>query len=261
MTVRRSLSRVFFALSAHVLSALAGAQALRTPSSLPSTPPSGATRTFGTAQTSYVDVGEWEFSPIDSATTYSDVGIGAGNLLRFSTTPSGAFLAPVHLPSGAVLQSVELDACDSNALDKHVQAVIVHCDHVTGLCAIVGNVMESTSAALNSCKSYVQDLSAVNYAVDNTGDRLVLQAFTVAGDDTTSLAGMKVGYKLQVSPAPAVADFGDVPGSHPFFQYIEALYHSGVTGGCGGGNFCPDAALTRGQMAVFLAKALGLQFP
>jgi hypothetical protein len=27
------------------------------------------------------------------------------------------------------------------------------------------------------------------------------------------------------------------------------------------GNFCPDGPLTRGQMAVFLSKALGLQFP
>jgi hypothetical protein len=34
-----------------------------------------------------------------------------------------------------------------------------------------------------------------------------------------------------------------------------------VTGGCGNGNYCPDAPLTRGQMAVFLAKALGLHWP
>jgi hypothetical protein len=35
---------------------------------------------------------------------------------------------------------------------------------------------------------------------------------------------------------------------------------SGITAGCGGGNYCLDAALTRGQMAVFLSKALGLHF-
>ncbi len=46
----------------------------------------------------------------------------------------------------------------------------------------------------------------------------------------------------------------------PFFQFIEALAESGITAGCGNGNFCPDAALTRGQMAVFLAKALGLHW-
>jgi hypothetical protein len=64
-----------------------------------------------------------------------------------------------------------------------------------------------------------------------------------------------------VSPAPNTPTFGDVPVDHPFFQFIEALAKSGITGGCGSGNYCPDNPVTRGQMAVFLAKALGLQFP
>jgi S-layer homology domain len=69
------------------------------------------------------------------------------------------------------------------------------------------------------------------------------------------------GHHLQVSPAPGAATFGDVPTGHPFFQFVEALAASGITAGCGNGNFCPDAPLTRGQMAVFLSKALGLHWP
>ena len=80
-------------------------------------------------------------------------------------------------------------------------------------------------------------------------------------DGTTSIGAMRVFYKLQVSPAPAVASFNDVPTSDPAFQFVEALAASGITAGCGGGNYCPDASLTRRQMAVFLAKALGLQWP
>jgi beta-N-acetylhexosaminidase len=57
-----------------------------------------------------------------------------------------------------------------------------------------------------------------------------------------------------------VATFSDVPTSHPFFQFVEALSRSAITSGCGGGNFCPDAPLTRGQMAVFLSLGLGLHF-
>ncbi len=72
---------------------------------------------------------------------------------------------------------------------------------------------------------------------------------------------MQLVWARQVSPAPAAATFADVPASHPFFQFVEALAKSGVTGGCGSGNYCPDAPLTRGQMAVFLSKALGLQWP
>ena len=53
-----------------------------------------------------------------------------------------------------------------------------------------------------------------------------------------------------------------MPTSNPFFQYIEALKASGITGGCGdGSNFCPDQPVLRKQMAVFLAKALGLAYP
>jgi len=74
------------------------------------------------------------------------------------------------------------------------------------------------------------------------------------------IRGMRLYYKLQVSPAPATATFSDVPTGHLFFQYVEALAASGITAGCGGGNYCPDTPLTRGQMAVFLSKALGLHW-
>jgi len=45
------------------------------------------------------------------------------------------------------------------------------------------------------------------------------------------------------------------------YQQIEALFASVITGGCGGGNDCPDPPVTRAQMTVFLAKALGLHWP
>lgn len=75
------------------------------------------------------------------------------------------------------------------------------------------------------------------------------------------LKGVRIYWFRQVSPAPASATFADVPTSHPFFQYVEALAASGITGGCGAGNFCPGSYVTRGQMAVFLSKALGLHWP
>jgi len=52
----------------------------------------------------------------------------------------------------------------------------------------------------------------------------------------------------------------DVPTNYWAFKAIEALADSGITTGCGGGNFCPDQSVTRAQMAVFLAKALGLHW-
>jgi len=52
--------------------------------------------------------------------------------------------------------------------------------------------------------------------------------------------------------------FTDVPGNHWAFAYIGGVAQAGITAGCGGGNYCPDTAVTRGQMAVFLCKAFGL---
>jgi hypothetical protein len=50
--------------------------------------------------------------------------------------------------------------------------------------------------------------------------------------------------------------FNDVPASSPFCPFIEELARLGITGGCGGGNFCPGDPVTRQQMAAFLVKAL-----
>jgi hypothetical protein len=58
-------------------------------------------------------------------------------------------------------------------------------------------------------------------------------------------------------PAPATGTaFPDVPASNPFARWIEELAREGITGGCGGGLYCPDSPVTRQQMAVFLLKTL-----
>jgi hypothetical protein len=90
----------------------------------------------------------------------------------------------------------------------------------------------------------------------------VLYAYTT-GSPVTSLElfGAVARWTRVISPAPTGATFDDVPVGAFGFQHVEALVDSGITAGCGGGNFCPDAPLTRVQMAVFLAKALGLHYP
>jgi hypothetical protein len=56
-------------------------------------------------------------------------------------------------------------------------------------------------------------------------------------------------------PKAFFADFLDVPQAHPFHDFVEALVRGQVTAGCGFGNFCPDSAVTREQMAVFLLRS------
>ncbi|MEX0879791.1 MAG: right-handed parallel beta-helix repeat-containing protein [Thermoanaerobaculia bacterium] len=56
-------------------------------------------------------------------------------------------------------------------------------------------------------------------------------------------------------PPPCAGVFGDVPCPSLFADWIEALAAEGITGGCGGGNYCPGSPVRRDQMAVFLLKA------
>ena len=60
-------------------------------------------------------------------------------------------------------------------------------------------------------------------------------------------------------PPPCAGVFGDVACPSTFANWIEQLATEQITGGCGGGNYCPGNANTRGQMAVFLVKTFGLQ--
>jgi hypothetical protein len=49
--------------------------------------------------------------------------------------------------------------------------------------------------------------------------------------------------------------FADVPRASLYYRYVETLLHNGVTGGCGPAAYCPQAATTREQMAVFVLAA------
>lgn len=50
-------------------------------------------------------------------------------------------------------------------------------------------------------------------------------------------------------------DFLDAPAGHPFREFVNTVARNGVTGGCGGGRYCVDGAVTRAQMAIFLLRA------
>ncbi len=66
---------------------------------------------------------------------------------------------------------------------------------------------------------------------------------------------LKSEHGLCYTPPPCTGVFGDVPCSSNFAPWIEAMAAEGITGGCGGGDFCPQSPVRRDQMAVFLLKA------
>lgn len=234
------------------IAALGLAGALRAHAVSPDLP-----QTWGTTNTTYATVPEWKFSPSSSSVAYSDFGNPAR---RYSLTPFSSFLASPSVPPGALLQNLEFDFCNTQTDGgSSILLLLFGATKDNSSLTLLGQV---TGAANQGCTSAFADLSGLNYTVDGGDHCLILEAvFGPNGDDTTSFSGAVLGFRLQVSPAPAVATFPDVPTSDPAFQYVEALVASGVTAGCGSGNYCPDTVVTRKQMAVFLSKALGLYFP
>ena len=51
-------------------------------------------------------------------------------------------------------------------------------------------------------------------------------------------------------------DFLDASPSYLFHGAVGAVTRNGIASGCGGGNFCPEDAVTRSQMAVFILRAV-----
>jgi ELWxxDGT repeat protein len=62
-------------------------------------------------------------------------------------------------------------------------------------------------------------------------------------------------------PPPAGGIFADVPPSDPFAPWIEELHARSITSGCAANplRYCPSAAITRGQMAVFAVRTFAAQ--
>jgi len=70
---------------------------------------------------------------------------------------------------------------------------------------------------------------------------------------------LKAEHGSTYSPPACAGTFSDVACPSLFADWIEQLAAEQITGGCGGGNYCPSTNSTRGQMAVFVVKTFELQ--
>lgn len=224
--------------------------------SLPKSRPS----TYGTTVTSYYRIGAAEFTgmKVPGFDIWTDRWYDqpADLFRRYGQNTNAFFIAVPHLPAGAKLLSLELDDCGGAVITSTVHLNLYSCTY-TGDCG-AGPVQ--TIDATAGCGADTADISGLGLVVDNFLNEFVVRVTTDANDGSNSFAGVIFGYQLQVSPAPGTQTFLDVAPGDFGYQYIEALAASGITGGCGGGNYCPNGTLTRAQMAIFIAKALGLQW-
>ena len=208
--------------------------------------------TYGTASVIKLNLAGIGFSPQLDGQWFTS---GKGWTSRNGGVNS-AQCANVNLPSGALLSGITTYTNDTDAAFNVTYAL-----YVFDMNASASTQPFVYSTAGEPGIERIVHAIAPPIQIDNDDTAYTICTFHGALGESNQNAGVTFWYHLQVSPAPGPATFNDVPTDHPQFQFIEALVAAGITAGCGSGNYCPDANLTRGQMAVFLSKALGLHFP
>jgi hypothetical protein len=213
---------------------------------------------WGGVDRSVLALNAWDFHSLPG----DEWSITTGGFRYHSAGPQSltSVRAGVFLPTGALLDFVSLEGCDNSTVSSLLFQLFVCTSDPDANCPSfpAGTGIPQTPG----CATFFLDLRAENLQINNSGSSYYVGVSSGVLNDTVKFRTVRYHYRLQVSPAPAVATFpNDVPTSHPYFRFVEALARSGITAGCGGNSYCPDAPITRGQMAVFLAVALGLHFP
>ena len=210
-----------------------------------------AGRPFADADVAYT-LNAWDFRPLD--TSLATGSLPTPPFHRTGVPGPVILVAGARLPSGVRITGVEIAGCRDATIGALMWATLDECADPFWRCDSVAFVRLPTGAG---CDLVTEPM---NVAVDddNGTKSYVVSARVPPGG---SLRAVRIFYRRQVSPAPAAATFSDVPTTDGRFRFVEALVAAGITGGCGGGLYCPEAPVTRGQMAVFLGVALGLFWP
>jgi len=180
--------------------------------------------------------------------------------------------AGLFLPDGAVITRLCFATRDSNVGPPLLFYAWIRADKLvpggeepkSKLLALVDSADHSGygTSCLGDLAITVRDRTYVDDdgILDATAYRIGVYIADPGTDISLAFASVDVTWRREVSPPPLAPTFADVPSDDGAWPQVEALAASGITAGCGGGAFCPDARLTRRQMAVFLAKALGLHW-
>ena len=208
-------------------------------------------KTYGTGSTTNYVIQAYAFDPFNG----DGANFIANNSFSRGCSSLCGFEAPAMLPNGALIEAMELEACDTDGVGQ-LTATLYRQPQLEGTLVTLAQV---ATGAFPGCAFFPVTLAP--HTVNNDTGTYIVAVLDSGDTITTRFQAVRLIYRLQVSPAPVTATFADVPTTSGQFRFVEALVAAGITAGCGGGNYCPDNPVTRGQMAVFLSVALGLHFP
>jgi len=216
---------------------------------------------FGTADTAVLNIGPCEMMPRSAADFTTVEAPGCGSLGVLSGQGRMEAGAEVHLPNGVQITEITLYYNDTHTTSNPSTGL-----WMVSTTGVATGVQFVDPGAFSAGDNNIAVTLATPHTVDNTANKyhylVALDRVVATPAEQERIYRVAIRYRRQVSPAPGAATFStDVPTTHPFFRFVEALAAAGITGGCGAGAYCPDSPVTRGQMAVFLSTALGLHWP
>jgi hypothetical protein len=163
-----------------------------------------------------------------SAQNRTTLGTDDRDAIRWLYGDGGSSCAPAPPPTLAVVSPDSGSSAGGRAVT------------ITG-----SNFQSGASVSIGGVGATVTSLSPTSISATTGPHAVGLGTLVVTNPDSQS-ASLANAYFY---------DFLDVSTSHPFHDYVVTLFLNGVTGGCGGGYYCPAASVTRDQMAVFLLKS------
>jgi hypothetical protein len=220
-------------------------------------PKSLAGEAYGVTTTDHLTINATAFRPMSPSQDYQfDLD---GTMMAMSG--GWYYMAPVLLPSGALITNFEVAGCDFDTdPDQQLAVFLTRALDPSGS----GETMATVSSG-PGC-DFWSESSIVSPAVDNFKYSyfVVLRLggeFSGAYGASLKLRAVRLYWTRQVTPLDGVAEFSDVPLDNTYRQYVEAATASGILTECAAGRFCPENPVTRAQLALALAKALGLKYP
>jgi len=117
----------------------------------------------------------------------------------------------------------------------------------TGFSDVVTNYWAAAWIKQLAAEGITGGCGSGNYCPDSTVTRAQMAVFL-----------LKAKHGSSYTPPNATGVFSDVSIGYWADKWIERLSAEGATSGCGVGIYCPDADVTRAQMAIFLVKTFNL---
>jgi hypothetical protein len=218
---------------------------------------------FGT-QTNILQIPAAAFQPTGSGVAYTADPSTGGYISMNNNVTGDLFWAPVTLPAGAEINQLGLYVNDSLNNACNITATL---RGYSGTSSPGHTDIVSITTVGFGTGPYYFFSNPITHTVNNDvvsgGGYQYVVVISTTSPPMMDFKAADIRWHRKVSPAPGTATFTDVPTSDFGFQYVEAFNAAGITVGCNSSPpmFCPDRNVTRREMAVFFAKALGLNWP